>query len=825
MKLRFALHYALRSLRRSGRHTLLALACIAFGVMSLVALQLLTAMITTVLFTDPRAVLGGDVRLTRAGARTLTADDLVSLTARQEAGTLDGLTPFSATYAPMFRRAGSGRILFANRVFGVDPATFPQVGAVPLQAPPESDLATVLAQPLSAVVTRDLAASAELAVGDRIILGGSQGRAPQELTITGIATNLPDQRGGTLLYSLETARRMAGQDEVITSVAVRWGAQGDRTDELTAAGWDVETPAMVRAERERLGDLFAFMLKGAGLLGLLVGGIGVATTLQVTLARRTLEIATLKTLGYRRRDLLALFGIELVLLGTSGGAVGSVAAVGLAFPLMTLMQRTGNLLLAWQVDPAILLSGLLVGAVTALICGMHALFRAGAVRPAVLLRNLPLPRMWSLTLGLYGLLGLLFAAISSLILGSLVYGVGVVLFALVALGGLGLLLGLLCAGIVRLRLPGPRALTLARNNIRRQPLRVVMVLIALFAGVFSIGFTGATMLSARNEIVRHTGSNTGYNLALQGSPSDAPAIAAQLAEHNIADVHTSTVLPVSVATSDGTPVENLTVMQGRATNDALWDIELVAGEWNGAAKTALVPAAFSQAPWHWSPGTAVQVETTAGATITLTLAGFYEPRDIERLVRVENSLLVSDATLPALDATPAVNYEARVAPDRLDGVTTALGTALPQTLVVSRADLNARMAQAYTNLFAFVVAVAGLAFVAGAVLIANAVGLALVERRREMGILKAVGFSSGRVLSVMLLEYALLGLISGVAGIAVVVPAQAVINRLQPTAQLALAPQHGLALVGIAVVIALGSVLLVAWRPTHVYPLVVLREE
>jgi ABC-type lipoprotein release transport system permease subunit len=54
---------------------------------------------------------------------------------------------------------------------------------------------------------------------------------------------------------------------------------------------------------------------------------------------------------------------------------------------------------------------------------------------------------------------------------------------------------------------------------------------------------------------------------------------------------------------------------------------------------------------------------------------------------------------------------------------------------------------------------------------------------------------------------------------------QTVINRLQPTAQLALAPQHALVLVGIAVMIALGSVLLVAWRPTHVRPLVVLREE
>jgi predicted lysophospholipase L1 biosynthesis ABC-type transport system permease subunit len=37
----------------------------------------------------------------------------------------------------------------------------------------------------------------------------------------------------------------------------------------------------------------------AGVLGLLVGGLGISNTLQVILARRKLEIAVLKTLGYR----------------------------------------------------------------------------------------------------------------------------------------------------------------------------------------------------------------------------------------------------------------------------------------------------------------------------------------------------------------------------------------------------------------------------------------------------------------------------------------------------------------------------------------------
>lgn len=67
----------------------------------------------------------------------------------------------------------------------------------------------------------------------------------------------------------------------------------------------------------------------------------------------------------------------------------------------------------------------------------------------------------------------------------------------------------------------------------------------------------------------------------------------------------------------------------------------------------------------------------------------------------------------------------------LGQVTTALGQALPTMLVFSRADVNDAMTTVFQMLFTFAVSIAGLAFVAGAVLIANATGLTMVERRRE----------------------------------------------------------------------------------------------
>ena len=115
--------------------------------------------------------------------------------------------------------------------------------------------------------------------------------------------------------------------------------------------------------------------------------------------------------------------------------------------------------------------------------------------------------------------------------------------------------------------------------------------------------------------------------------------------------------------------------------------------------------------------------------------------------------------------------------------------------------------------------------VAGAVLIANSVSLAMIERRREMGVLKAIGYTSARVTAIVAIEYAFLGLVAGVVGLGAIAAAMEAINRAQPAAELGLDPVLGPALVAVAVAVALASAMIAAWRPLRVRPLEVLRDE
>jgi putative ABC transport system permease protein len=711
----FALRYAVRNLLRGGQRTWLATACVAFGVMSLVGLQMLSSMIAASIAPDARSILGGDAALSRAG-RTLSAGDVVALERLRAAGTIAAFTLTTRDGGAILKRSDGGPVHVLGRALGVDPATFPLVGEVRLAGAPARPFGKVIAEPGTAVITRDLAGAMGLNVGDGLILGGGPNGAPGRLRVAGIAELTPDRQGDSVFYSLATARRLAGREDVVQSARVLWGPAPPAAGALGSLGWSVTTPAGIVQGRARVADLFGLMLKGAGILGLLLGGIGVSNTMQVLLARRRLEIATLKTLGYERRHLVLLFGLETGMLGLLGGLAGAAAGAALAAWLRVLLGRMGPIMLGSPFDPRVLAGGLGVGVATAVLFGLRAIVRASAVRPSTLLRDLPTPRAWGEAVVLYAALGALFSALAATVVGNAIYGVGIVV---AGVAGLALLVALLGAGlfaVVAVPVPLPGLVAIARRNLQRNLLHTLVALVALFCGVFTIGFAGATIESGRARFASRTHAETGPNVTVYAAPASAGRVASALA---------------------------------------------------GANATA--------------------------------------PRRVLR--------------------PGQVNFTASVAADRLDALTRTLQRDAPEALVLRRSDLAAVTEGAIRNLFAFVVAVAGLALVAGGVLIANSVGLAMLDRRREMGIFKAIGYSSARILTGIGVEYALLGLVAGSAGMGAVALAFQVINRLRPAARLALDPAQAPLMIAVAMAIALASAVAVAWRPTHARPLEVLRQE
>src|SRR5262249_27657504 len=150
-------------------------------------------------------------------------------------------------------------------------------------------------------------------------------------------------------------------------ISVTWGSAPNAEQTIVDSPYRtyVAQSAAETAQSNSGTSLFDVMLKGAGVLGLLIGGLSVSNTLQVILARRKMEIAMLKTLGYRRVDLLALISLETGIIGLVGGVVGALIGAVVTGKLLDLLSVSGSLMLDWHPDPVIVIGGVVVGVLTA----------------------------------------------------------------------------------------------------------------------------------------------------------------------------------------------------------------------------------------------------------------------------------------------------------------------------------------------------------------------------------------------------------------------------------------------------------------------------
>ena len=126
--------------------------------------------------------------------------------------------------------------------------------------------------------------------------------------------------------------------------------------------------------RQLTGILFGAML-GVVSLALLVGGIGIMNVMLVSVAERTREIGIRKAIGARRRDIIAQFVVEAIILTGIGGAIGMLGGSGLGglVALLTPLPAT--------VTPGSIMLAAGFSVFTGLVFGVYPALRAGGLSP------------------------------------------------------------------------------------------------------------------------------------------------------------------------------------------------------------------------------------------------------------------------------------------------------------------------------------------------------------------------------------------------------------------------------------------------------------
>jgi putative ABC transport system permease protein len=186
------------------------------------------------------------------------------------------------------------------------------------------------------------------------------------------------------LIGWQAGRRYLGVDADITTVYTRTdpdaveavrGLLARTANPARPNEVDVSRPSDALAAQAAADETFTGLLLGLGAVALLVGGIGVANTMVISVLERRAEIGLRRSLGATREHIRIQFLTESLLLSVLGGGAGILLGSGVTAVYATL-QDWPTVIPAWVVAGGIT-STLIIGAVA----GLYPAIRAARVAP------------------------------------------------------------------------------------------------------------------------------------------------------------------------------------------------------------------------------------------------------------------------------------------------------------------------------------------------------------------------------------------------------------------------------------------------------------
>jgi putative ABC transport system permease protein len=638
------------------------------------------------------------------------------------------------------------------------------------------------------------ARTAGLDVGDRTtaVIGGQV----TDVVVVGEVDLGAPSAGATLVFvDVDTARTVYAGDALVSTIAIY--AEDDVGEEalvdrltraLADAGADgstaqVLTGAQARAQatdsvNEVLGFIGTFLLVFAG-ISLFVGAFIIANTFTMTVRQRQREFALLRAVGAAPSQVFASVLVQAGVVGVLGSALGVLAGVGLVSILRGVLRRMGmDLSGAIPLEPATVALSVAVGTVVSILAAMLPARRAALVPPVEAMREDPPTadrslRLRALVGGVLLAAGVLAVALATsdrvdpagtwLGVGAAATLVGVLLLAPVFAR----------ASLIVLAVPfvaGLRPLGgLARGNVTRNPRRTASTASALIIGMALVGATTVLAATAQASTRTIVESESTADLIVQSADRAVPPAAVEaireLPSVGRADVVTQAAARVAGPGDDTPSAVTLAGLSDGAAGQTL-DIEVTAGSLTDLDEGLAVQRSTAEAS-GWSLGDRLTL-TTDGGTTSLPIRAVVDSRILgASLVLHEDRLadLVPEVQRSVgsvfVAAAPGVDPE-DLRDDLVDAVApyVILSVQTNDELATSLADQVGRVLVILYALLALSVVIAVLGIV-------NTLALAVIERTREIGLLRAVGLGRLQLAGTIAIESVLTALFGTAVGVAV----------------------------------------------------------
>jgi putative ABC transport system permease protein len=638
--------------------------------------------------------------------------------------------------------------------------------------------------PHEVVIDATSAEDNDIALGSSIkVLFQGPTREFDVVGTVGYGDGIKDLGGTTSAYfDTATAQRVLDNHGTFDSIDVSADpgvSQSELADRLSSAipeGTEAVTGDAVAAENAQatkenfkiVGIIFGIF---AG-IALFVGSFIIWNTFTMTVTQRSREIALLRAIGARRRQVLGSLMLEALALGLGASALGIGLGILVAKGLKALMDAVGLALpfTALQIPSSAIWGSLLVGTLVTVVAAVVPARRATKVLPVEALRESTpggeAPSKGRAVLGLAvlaaGAAGLLAALYADA--GILVFGLGLLASMVGVMIALPLAVRPLAAAIatpLRLRgLPGE----LAKQNATRNPRRTSATAAALMVGltlVVSMGVFASSLKASFSDVI---GDQTDADLYVVTSSAQAPGFSPSVlkAVEGVDGVDVVSPNGWGEARFDGDGSSYSSIDPRNA--DEVMNLHVSQGSVSDLGRDGVVVAKSAAKDHGWKLGDTVTAEFAQSGKHELHVVGVYDGKgwigdNYVLSIAQQNAFAGPQLVSTALVTITSGSDQGAVQ----DSIAAALADH-PDAKVLDRAGFEKEASGFIDQLLTFMTVMLALAVLIALLGIVNTLALSVFERTRELGLLRAVGMTRNQVRAMVRWESAVISLIGAVSG-------------------------------------------------------------
>ncbi len=649
-----------------------------------------------------------------------------------------------------------------------------------------------LIQPDSLIVPGSFAKQHALRLGSLVTLN-MQGR-----TATLVVRGILEPRGPATAFNgsiaivdIATAQRQFGLAGQLTRIdlIVPDDATANAIHRVLPPNTRLERPSRRNERVEKMLRAFRANLYALAGIALLVGMFLVYNTVLISILRRRRDVGIIKTLGVSPAQVFGAFLIEGLLFGVIGSIAGVALGNALAYGILRMIGRTVNALYVTSapqsivLTPAIIASGIAVGIVLSLVSAVQPSIEAAQVRPNLLIRSGLQQRVVRSRRG-----ALLVAAIAAFVAAAVfarlpaydglpIAGYVSVLLVVCAFS---LLSPMIITAAARMLKPlfghffgviGDVAAasipaSLRRTSIASAALAVaigMMIAVALMVG----SFRETVRIWVRQTVQSDLWLRPAKGLSNADSAAFPPQIAADLARVPFIAafdrvrgrdlVYENSIIAVGSGDFDvARRFGDLPMITPRSAADALHTAL--------ASRGVLVSESFS-IKFNKKRGDVIAIPTARGVQ-RFPIAGIYRDYSNDRGVVFMDRSLYIDAFRDDAINTVVIFLKKGTTPEQARSALEAQFGPKYHAFAVLNGEIRGEVMRIFDQTFAITYALLGVAIIVAVLGIINTLSALILERERELALLRILGTQRAEVRTMLVLESAVLGLTSTVTGVA-----------------------------------------------------------